>query len=67
MHEALQCAASDLVHSRFHLEVEDSRRREMWESNLRLINKHNLEASMGLHTYQLGMNHMGDLVRADRC
>lgn len=46
------------------LEVEDSSRRELWESNLRLISMHNLEASIGLHTYQLAMNHMGDLVSA---
>lgn len=45
------------------LEVEDVRRRELWEKNLMLITMHNLEASMGLHTYDLGMNHMGDLVR----
>ncbi|XP_034466253.1 cathepsin S, ortholog2, tandem duplicate 1 isoform X1 [Hippoglossus hippoglossus] len=42
-------------------EVEDVRRRELWEENLMLITKHNLEASMGLHTYDLSMNHMGDL------
>ncbi|XP_034409395.1 cathepsin S-like [Cyclopterus lumpus] len=42
-------------------EVEDVRRRELWERNLMLINDHNLEASMGLHTYELSMNHMGDL------
>ncbi|XP_062254535.1 cathepsin S, ortholog2, tandem duplicate 1 [Platichthys flesus] len=42
-------------------EVEDVRRRELWEENLMLINTHNLEVSMGLHTYDLSMNFMGDL------
>lgn len=41
---------------------EDVSRRELWQQNLMLISKHNLEASMGLHTYELGMNHMGDMV-----
>lgn len=56
----------DLVTSLFPLEVEDGSRRELWENNLRLISMHNLEASMGLHTYELGMNHLGDLVRRAR-
>ncbi|XP_030250779.1 cathepsin K-like [Sparus aurata] len=42
-------------------EVEEVSRRELWEENLMLITKHNLEASLGLHTYEMGMNHMGDL------
>lgn len=46
---------------KYQNEVEHVRRRELWEMNLMLITKHNLEASMGLHSYELGMNHMGDL------
>lgn len=34
----------------------------MWEENLKLITEHNLVASLGLHSYELSMNHMGDLV-----
>ncbi|KAF7653878.1 hypothetical protein LDENG_00077450 [Lucifuga dentata] len=46
-------------------EAEDVRRRELWEKNLLLITIHNLEASMGLHTYDLSMNHMGDLTQEE--
>ncbi|MEQ2237212.1 hypothetical protein ILYODFUR_020911 [Ilyodon furcidens] len=42
-------------------QVEEFGRRRLWEQNLEMINDHNLEASLGLHTYELAMNHLGDL------
>uniref|UniRef100_A0A8P4G1R3 Cathepsin S, ortholog 2, tandem duplicate 2 n=1 Tax=Dicentrarchus labrax TaxID=13489 RepID=A0A8P4G1R3_DICLA len=50
---------------KYQTEVEDVSRRELWEKNLMLITMHNLEASMGLHTYELSMNHMGDLTQEE--
>ncbi|XP_039535922.1 cathepsin S-like [Pimephales promelas] len=50
------------THDKFYsTEFEDLGRRELWEKNLELITLHNLEASMGMHSYDLAMNHMGDL------
>ncbi|XP_015233465.1 PREDICTED: cathepsin S-like [Cyprinodon variegatus] len=40
---------------------ENMHRRDLWEKNLMLITTHNLEASMGFHSYDLSMNFMGDL------
>ncbi|XP_060915570.1 cathepsin S-like isoform X2 [Labrus mixtus] len=42
-------------------ELEELGRRRVWEENLDMINVHNLEASLGLHSYELAMNHLGDL------
>ncbi|KAG8449844.1 hypothetical protein GDO86_016495 [Hymenochirus boettgeri] len=37
------------------------RRRQIWERNLNLITVHNAEFYQGLHTYDLAMNHLGDM------
>lgn len=52
-------------HSKSHLTTAYlflSFRRSIWEKNLKFINQHNLEASLGKHTYTLKMNKFGDLV-----
>ncbi|XP_045184526.2 procathepsin L-like [Mercenaria mercenaria] len=40
-------------------------RRQIWESNIKYIEQHNLEADRGLHTYRLGMNEYGDLTNEE--
>ncbi|NWU00730.1 CATS protein, partial [Urocynchramus pylzowi] len=40
----------------------DLLRRLTWEKNLWLVTLHNLEHSLGLRSYTLGMNHLGDMV-----
>lgn len=44
-------------------QAEELARRRIWEENLEMINVHNLESSLGLHSYELAMNHLGDMVR----
>lgn len=45
----------------YNNEIEQRWRRLIWEKNLRFVTLHNLEASMGLHSYELGMNHLADM------
>ncbi|KAL3983926.1 minichromosome maintenance protein 10 [Sarotherodon galilaeus] len=42
-------------------QIEEWGRRLIWEMNLKMINLHNLEASLNLHTYELAINHFGDM------
>ena len=42
--------------------AEKSQRFEIWKNNVYLIDKHNLEADLGKHTFWLKMNRFGDLV-----
>ncbi|NXN94851.1 CATS protein, partial [Rhinopomastus cyanomelas] len=46
-------------------EQEEGERRVTWEKNLWLVTLHNLEHSLGLHSYELGMNHLADMTREE--
>ncbi|KAJ8311613.1 hypothetical protein KUTeg_010968 [Tegillarca granosa] len=41
--------------------TEELQRRLIWENNVNYIQKHNLEADRGVHTFWLGMNEYGDM------
>ncbi|XP_038633549.1 procathepsin L-like isoform X2 [Scyliorhinus canicula] len=44
-----------------YTEEEETYRRKIWEDTVRYIEQHNLEYSMGKHTFTVGMNQFGDL------
>ncbi|CAF3645872.1 unnamed protein product [Rotaria sp. Silwood1] len=44
---------------------EETYRRQIWEENLSIIRKHNLESDFGMHTYTLEMNQFGDMTNEE--
>ncbi|XP_044273440.1 procathepsin L-like, partial [Varanus komodoensis] len=48
------------THGKEYAEGEEAVRRGIWEKNLRMIERHNREAALGKHSFELGMNHFGD-------
>ncbi|XP_041649564.1 cathepsin K [Cheilinus undulatus] len=40
---------------------EEGIRRAIWEKNMWMIEAHNREAALGMHSYEMGMNHLGDM------
>ncbi|XP_056012698.1 procathepsin L-like [Ostrea edulis] len=49
------------VHNKDYHQQDENKRKSIWRQNIDVINKHNIEADLGHHTYRLGMNEYGDM------
>jgi len=54
------------VHNKVYKTVEEATQRRLtWEANLKFINQHNLEHSLGQHTFTVAMNKFGDMTNEE--
>jgi cathepsin L len=49
------------INGKIYGNAEENVRRAAWEANLKIVQSHNLQADLGVHTYYLGMNKFADL------
>ncbi|CAM2720779.1 unnamed protein product [Rotaria socialis] len=49
------------THNKHYSDVEEHLRRTVWGNNLKIVEEHNLQADLGVHTYWLEMNKYADL------
>jgi cathepsin L len=54
-----------IVHGKQYSAGEELLRRAIWEDNLNIVQSHNLEADIGLHTFWLGMNAYADMTNKE--
>lgn len=57
------CNSSSITGKVYGNAKEEVKRRAIWEANMQKIQHHNLQASLGKHTFTIAMNQFGDLVR----
>jgi cathepsin L len=53
------------THNKQYSNVEENVRRAIWENNLKIVESHNLEADLGVHTFWLGMNAYADMTNKE--
>jgi cathepsin L len=49
------------INNKRYSDAEEHIRRNIWENNLQIVQNHNLQADLGVHSYWLGMNKFADL------